>query len=290
MNSNKKIEGALNWIENLPSNWKIKPLWAVSSNKNIQNNKGLELLSVYLHKGVIKFSDVSEKRTNVTSDDISKYQRVDIGDLVLNNQQAWRGSVGVSFFKGIVSPAYIVLELSEELDKDFSNYYFRDQIMISYYLVSSKGVGSIQRNLYFPNLKNAPVVIPPFFEQKKIASYLNKRLNNIDSLIDKNLKKIKLLKEYKNSLIDHCVTKGLGQNRNLTHKKIDWLDEIPKNWKIMRLKDVVRDCFGGSWGEEPSHDQKSNLVKVLRVSEFEMDTLSVKNEIPTTRSLILKKN
>jgi type I restriction enzyme S subunit len=53
-----------------------------------------QLLSVYLNRGVVRFEDVDEKRTNATSDDLSLYQSVSPGDLVLNNQQAWRGSVG----------------------------------------------------------------------------------------------------------------------------------------------------------------------------------------------------
>lgn len=83
----------------------------VSKVKSISNHPNERLLSVYLEKGVIPFEDVSEKRTNGTSDNLDKYQLVDIGDFVLNNQQAWRGSVGVSNYRGIISPAYIILEI-----------------------------------------------------------------------------------------------------------------------------------------------------------------------------------
>ena len=111
---------------------------------------------------MVRFDDVDEKRTNVTSEDTSKYQKVERGNLVLNNQQAWRGSVGVSSFEGIVSPAYIVLELSDELETGFSNYLFRDQYMVDNYAMSSKG--SVQFNEIFSS-SATHLFIPPFQEQ-----------------------------------------------------------------------------------------------------------------------------
>lgn len=119
--------------------WKKVPLYAITTLKKITNLTNRQLLSVYLNLGVIPFKDVSEKRTNATSDDLSKYQAVDPGDFVLNNQQAWRGSVGVSKFSGIVSPAYIVLSLSDEIEANFANYLFRNSTMANQYLICSKG-------------------------------------------------------------------------------------------------------------------------------------------------------
>ena len=110
----------------VPIHWEIVPLCSITTLKSITNVVNEELLSVYLDKGVIRFDDVTEKRTNVTSLDLSKYQLVEEGDFVLNNQQAWRGSVGVSIYRGIVSPAYLVLKLSPKVDAKFANYFFRN--------------------------------------------------------------------------------------------------------------------------------------------------------------------
>lgn len=118
------------WNKSFPSNWELLPLYALGKVKSITEQTDLQLLSVYLDAGVIPFASKAEKRTNVTSKDLSKYQRVDPGDFVLNNQQAWRGSVGVSFDTGIVSPAYIVLEMNDKLDPRFANYLFRARIMV----------------------------------------------------------------------------------------------------------------------------------------------------------------
>src|SRR5690606_38024478 len=106
-------DSGIDGIGQIPSHWEVKPLMTEAKLKSVANRPELELLSVYLDRGVVRFSDVDEKRTNATSLDLLNYQHVSPGDLVLNNQQAWRGSVGVSAYEGIVSPAYIILALSD---------------------------------------------------------------------------------------------------------------------------------------------------------------------------------
>src|SRR5690606_23478007 len=194
----------------IPEHWEVLPLFALTKLKSITNQTDLELLSVYLDKGVIRFSEVTAKRTNVTSLDLSKYQLVNSGDFVLNNQQAWRGSVGVSNYIGIVSPAYIVLSLSEKINPDFANYLFRDNSMVSQYLINSKGVGTIQRNLYWPSLRRSSISLPPLPEQTAIAQFLDDKTTKIDEAIAIKQQQIALLKERKQILIHKAVTRGLN--------------------------------------------------------------------------------
>lgn len=158
------------WLGDIPQRWYTVPLYAIAQVKSINNCIDLPLMSVYLDAGVVPFVEREEKRTNATSKDLTNYQRVDPGDFVLNNQQAWRGSVGVSFHSGIVSPAYIVLSLDNTLDSHYANYLFRSRRMVDQYLVISRGVGSIQRNLYWSALKRVVVPIPSKKNKWKLSS------------------------------------------------------------------------------------------------------------------------
>ena len=81
-------ESGLPWFGRVPSHWAVSPLAGVARQKSFANQSERPLLSVYLQRGVVRFSDVDEKRTNATSEDLSRYQAVDPGDFVLNNQQA----------------------------------------------------------------------------------------------------------------------------------------------------------------------------------------------------------
>ena len=212
------------WLGDIPQRWYTVPLYAIAQVKSINNCIDLPLMSVYLDAGVVPFVEREEKRTNATSKDLTNYQRVDPGDFVLNNQQAWRGSVGVSFHSGIVSPAYIVLSLNNTLDSHYANYLFRSRCMVDQYLVISRGVGSIQRNLYWSALKRVVVPIPSKKEQMEIVEYLDGLNNKFDATIKKLTEEVAVLEEYKNKIIADTVT-GKIDVRGIEIPEYEFVDE-----------------------------------------------------------------
>jgi type I restriction enzyme S subunit len=272
----------LPWLGHVPLHWDISPIGGLARLKSIVNQPERQLLSVYLQRGVVRFSDVLQKRTNVTSEDLSKYQAVDEGDFVLNNQQAWRGSVGVSDFSGIVSPAYLVLALSKRYLPQYANLLLRDQSMVSQYLVCSKGVGSIQRNLYWPHLKRVSVVIPPPDEQAAIVRFLDWANARLKRAIRAKRKVIALLNEQKQAIIHRAVTRGLDSSVPLKASGIPWLGDIPSHWEVRRLRTSISDCVNGLWGTDP--DGKSDITCV-RVADFDRNNLRVTLMRKTTRAI-----
>lgn len=212
------------WLGDIPQRWYTVPLYAIAQVKSINNCIDLPLMSVYLDAGVVPFVEREEKRTNATSKDLTNYQRVDPGDFVLNNQQAWRGSVGVSFHSGIVSPAYIVLSLNNTLDSHYANYLFRSRCMVDQYLVISRGVGSIQRNLYWSALKRVVVPIPSKKEQMEIVECLDGLSNKFDATIKKLTEEVAVLEEYKNKIIADTVT-GKIDVRGIEIPECEFVDE-----------------------------------------------------------------
>lgn len=227
------------WNKSFPSHWSVLPMYALAKEKSICGCVDLPLLSVYLDVGVIPFSAKAEKRTNVTSKDLSKYQRVDFGDFVLNNQQAWRGSVGISFDTGIVSPAYIVLSMNDMLNSRYANYLLRSRIMVDQYLINSKSVGSIQRNIYWPALKRTSVPVPPREEQDQIVRFLDWKVSNINKLINIKKKEIKAIDALKRSTVSHAITRGLTADAPMKYSGVKWLGDIPAHWKVTKLRQIL---------------------------------------------------
>lgn len=228
------------WNESLPSHWSVLPMYALAKEKSICGCVDLPLLSVYLDVGVIPFSAKAEKRTNVTSKDLSKYQRVDCGDFVLNNQQAWRGSVGISFDTGIVSPAYIVLSMNDMLNSRYANYLLRSRIMVDQYLINSKSVGSIQRNIYWPALKRTSVPVPPREEQDQIVRFLDWKVSSINKLIRIRKRQIEELEAIKRSSIGYLV---MGQAQSIPQRdtEVNWVKTIPAHWNEKTLIQVAEE-------------------------------------------------
>lgn len=269
----------------VPKHWEIIPLCSITTLKSITNVVNEELLSVYLDKGVIRFDDVTEKRTNVTSLDLSKYQLVEEGDFVLNNQQAWRGSVGVSIYRGIVSPAYLVLKLSPKVDTKFANYFFRNTAMVSQYLINSKGVGTIQRNLYWQHLKRSNVVLPPTQEQTQIAEFLDQKTSEIDQAIAIKEQQIALLNERKQIVIQKAVTQGLNPNVAMKDSGVEWIGKIPEHWEIQKLSYLAKLDSGSTPDRSNLNFWSNGTIPWLKTGEINYNLIESSEEFVTPLAL-----
>ncbi|MEI6206307.1 MAG: restriction endonuclease subunit S [Desulfuromonadales bacterium] len=223
------------WLGHVPSNWSQRKLLTLSTLRVERNPGNLQLLSVFLNRGVIPYNE-GGGQVHAPSLDLSKYQVVYPGDFVLNNQQAWRGSVGVSRYHGIISPAYIVLRLSSTLNSEYTNYLMQSAVMVDQFVTASKGVGDIQRTIYWPYLKTAQIPLPPPDEQAGIVRFLNHTNQRIERTIRAKRKIIALLNEQKQVIIHRAVTRGLDPKVRLKPSGIPWLGEIPEGWELIPLK------------------------------------------------------
>ncbi|WP_251454153.1 hypothetical protein [Microbacterium sp. Marseille-Q6648] len=190
------------------------------------NNVNARLLSLYLGEGIIPYK--SERVVHATSEDTSDYQLVEAGDLVMNNQQAWRGSVAVSTMRGIVSPAYIVCLVSPRLDPAYSRYMFSSSGATSAYVVSSRGVGSIQRNLHWPWLRSQLFPVPPRPSQVAIARVLDQETAQIDALISEQNHLVSLAKERLRAVLDSEFQREQGKRRTTVRRTLTKLTRPPK--------------------------------------------------------------
>ena len=189
----------------VPMHWRVMRYGTLFKLKPVKLHHGEELLSVFLNFGVIRAAE-SDKRTHAASEDLSKYQLVEPTDFVMNNQQAWRGSVGVSKLTGIISPAYHIFKMPNCFDAEYANYLLRSKAIVGQFEISSRGVGSIQRTLNFNWLNNRTIPVPPLSEQRSIVSYITDKTSKIDTLTSKLQQEIESIKEYKQRLISDVVT------------------------------------------------------------------------------------
>mgnify|MGYP000889448755 CR=1 FL=1 len=224
----------------IPRNWEIKKLKTILTLRSEKNSGDRELLSVYLDRGVISYADSNGMQVHKPSQDMSNYQNVNIGDFVLNNQQAWRGSVGVSKYNGIISPAYFVYSMNDKCNPLYMNFLFRDSSMVQQYETASRGVGTIQRNIFAPWLLNSWTVLPTVEEQERIAAYLDAKCAEIDALTADIQAQIDTLEQYKRSVITETVTKGLNPDAEMKDSGIQWIGNMPSHWEVIRGKYILR--------------------------------------------------
>lgn len=222
-------------IGDVPSHWDISRIKTLLSLRSEKNSGDRELLSVYLDRGVISYNDSTGMQVHKPSADLSNYQNVHVGDFVLNNQQAWRGSVGVSKYDGIISPAYFVYDMSEKCYPLYMNFLLRDGSMVQQYETSSRGVGTIQRNLYAMWFYDSLVALPPMEEQIAIATYLDVKCTEIDALITDVQEQIDVLEQYKCSSITEAVTRGIREDFEVDESRVFYMGPINKRWKLSKI-------------------------------------------------------
>ena len=229
-----------------------------------------ELLSVYLNRGVIPYSE-GGGLVHKPSEDLSNYQHVVPGDIVLNNQQAWRGSVGVSRHFGNVSPAYIVLRPITDWHPGYLNYLLRSPFIVTQLEVASRGVGDIQRQISRPWMREVLFPMPDFDEQRRIADFLDRETAKIDALIAKQEQLITTLDERRGAVISRAVTRGLVDDRPLRESGVEWLGQIPSDWDVKPLKSLCSITNSGVWGEEPDESLTDTTMPVATTAQITRD-------------------
>ena len=193
------------WIGEIPKNWDTVRCTHLFEVKHIKNTSGEINLSVYRDYGVIK-RDSRDDNYNRVSEDTSNYKLVEPGDFVFNKMKCWQGSLGISEYRGIVSPAYTVCKPKRPFHGKYFHYLLRSWSYIQEFNRLSYGVRTGQWELRFEDFKDIVVPYPSMLEQAQIVDFLDRKTEQIDELIAAEHRKIELLKEYRQSLISEAVT------------------------------------------------------------------------------------
>lgn len=96
--------------------------------------------------------------------------------------------------------------------------------------------GGGQPNVNQEKIASLRVSAPSFQWQEKIANFLDHETARIDTLIAKQQELIKLLKEKRQAVISHAVTKGLNPNAPMRDSGVEWLGEVPEHWDVLATK------------------------------------------------------
>ena len=198
-------DSGIPWIGKIPENWITDKFKYHLKRKEPRNPGNQVVLSLYRDYGIIP-KDSRDDNHNVTSEDTSKYKYVQIGNFVVNKMKAWQGSVAVSNYEGIVSPAYYVYKFSDpQINKKYFHYLMRACYKDEFMRLSG-GLRVGQWDLPADGLENTYILIPPIQEQQRIANYLDAKCARIDSIIQKKQGLLANLDAYKKSLIYEYVT------------------------------------------------------------------------------------
>ena len=238
-------DSGVEWLGRVPAHWDIKRGKTLFRCIDVRSSTGAEeLLTVSSERGVVPRS--SSAVTMFKAESYVGYKLCWPGDLVINSLWAWGRGLGVSRYHGIVSSAYGVYRLRSSYS-DYSAYI--DELVRSIPFnwelqVRSKGIWISRLQLTDEAFLGAPFPLPPADEQAAIVRFLDHADRRIRRYIRAKQKLIALLEEQKQAIIHEAVTGRIDIRTGRRYPAynfcgVQWLRELPRHWRLLRLKDVA---------------------------------------------------
>ena len=193
-------DSGVDWIGEIPEHWEIKPLKHILKLKNLKIEAGKSNLE-YLGMECVNSVDGTKNEIKSEADGLSTFFQV--GDILFGKLRPYLAKVYVADFEGVCSTEFLVYEV-----KRGSNAFFSKLMLSNGFIsvVDASTYGSKMPRASSDFIGNLNIVNPPFEEQIKISSFIDKQNELFDMNISLQKAQIEKLKEYKTTLINSAVT------------------------------------------------------------------------------------
>lgn len=262
----------LGWLQQVPAHWEVKRLkylgeaiigltyspddvvdredgTLVLRSSNVQNKKLAFEDNVYVNKLV-------PEKLKTQLGDILICARNGSRALIGKNAQIDEGAVGMTFgaFMSVFRSPY-----NNYLSKVFNSALFEYQ--------SGSFLTATINQLTTANLNSFEIPLPPDSERITISNFLFHETAKIDTLIEKQQQLIKLLKEKRQAVISHAVTKGLNPEAPMKDSGVEWLGDVPEHWVVKKLKYLVSEplLYGANEAAEEVDKSQPRFVRITDV-------------------------
>ena len=235
-------DSGVEWLGEVPEHWEIVSIKRLCSIKRGASPRPIDDSKYFDDDGEyawVRISDVtaSQGYLTQTTQKLSQLGKnlsvpLDPGELFLSIA----GSVG----KPIITNIKCCIHDGFVYFKDY-----RENLKLLFWVFASVqpclGLGKMgtQLNLNVDTVGEIKIGLMPEYEQNAIANFLDNATCKIDTLIQKQQNLIELLKEKRQALISHAVTKGLNPHVKMKDSGVEWLGEVPEHWEVMKIKHML---------------------------------------------------
>ncbi|MBI4377669.1 MAG: restriction endonuclease subunit S [Nitrospinae bacterium] len=258
----KYKDSGIEWLGEIPEGWEIEKLrfigrfTASGIDKKIVEGEPLVKIINYtdIYGNTIQTLKSDNNYMEVSCPEEKRRQhQVRKGDLIFTPSSETIEDIGLSAVvdEELENTAYsyhvLRFRFEKEVDHNFKKYLCNNDFVLNQF--SSNAKGTTRQILNRENFNSTVVILPPVDEQTAIATLLDQKTAKIDELIRKNETLVELLKEKRQAIISHAVTKGIPHHPPLEKggwgdlkmkdSGIEWLGEIQQGWEVKRLKYVA---------------------------------------------------
>ena len=197
----------ISWIEQMPAHWKIIPSKYLFHNSDKRKCEGDQQLTASQKHGIITQQEYMERENSkivFANQGLENWKHVEPYDFVIS-LRSFQGGLEMSETTGCITWHYVVLKANKPICPRFYKWLFKS----SAYINALQGTCNFIRDgqdLRFSNFAQVPLYEPPLSEQEDIASYLDMKCSQIDSISDQKKEQLTVFEAYKKSLIYEYVT------------------------------------------------------------------------------------
>ncbi|ENV3679856.1 restriction endonuclease subunit S [Vibrio parahaemolyticus] len=254
-------DSGVEWVGNIPSHWQVTPikyLATLNPRKSAIDSSLLNKECNFLPMEKLKLNSIVLDEKRLVSDVYDGYTYFEDGDVLMAKVTPCFENKNIAVASGLLngvgfgSSEIYVLRSNEKTDNRFLYYRLQEDSFMDIATAAMTGAGGLKR---VPSevVNGYSLGTPEVEEQTQIANFLDHETAKIDTLIEKQQQLIKLLKEKRQAVISHAVTKGLNPEAPMKDSGVEWLGEVPEHWDVVPLKYLCRFSGGGT----PSKDNLS---------------------------------
>ncbi|MEI6674504.1 MAG: restriction endonuclease subunit S [Verrucomicrobiota bacterium] len=227
------------WLGEVPEHWEVKPLKVVASfnDEVLSETFGADEEIEYVDIGSVSFSGGIERtETMLFGNAPSRARRkVRDGDVIASTVRTYLKAIAPVIdppSNMIVSTGFAVIRPGLGMVHHFGKFSLQTNYFVDAVISRSTGVSYPAINA--SEMAGISITLPPVSEQTRIAAFLDAETAKIDELVAEQRRLMDLLKEKRQAVISHAVTKGLNPNARMKHSGIEWLGEVPEHWDVER--------------------------------------------------------
>jgi type I restriction enzyme S subunit len=235
---------SVQWLKDIPKHWELTRIKYISELTPRKPIVQRELYCSFLPMEKLKTDSIVLDETRVINDVYDGYTYFEDADILMAKVTPCFENKNIAVAKNLInsigfgSSEIYVLRVNKETSNRFLFYRLQEDSFMEIATAAMTGASGLKR---VPSevVNNYIAALPEADEQKKIANFLDHETAKIDTLIEKQQQLIKLLKEKRQAVISHAVTKGLNPNVPMRDSGVEWLGEVPEHWDVVSLKHLV---------------------------------------------------
>jgi len=283
------VMSGIEWLGSLPRHWKVTRLKRVCKvfpsnidKKSYEGDPPVHLCNytdVYYNDRIT--ADLPFMSATATEDQIERFT-LRAGDIIITKDSETADDIAIPAYvphdlPGVVCGYHLsMLRPLPGTHGAFIKWLFDSKFVKASVQVRANGLTRVGLGQYA--LDNLELPFPPLSEQAAIAAFLDRETGKIDALVEEQKRLIKLLKEKRQAVISHAVTKSLNPDAPMKDSGIEWLGQVPAHWKLKCLKYLGEAIIGLTYSPDEVTDE-GNGVLVLRSSNVLNDKISLVDNV-----------